>query len=470
MIGVLCCAGVMGLGSGEVEGGITGVTEVGLGGDTPAIIVSGGFGEDALTFSDRTHQHNGAAFSGGVLSTTGTEIVPLPNYLLGQDYVRFANNARENDPYSATVTADAPLHWYLLLDNRVNGPAGNNSSPNTTDAELGGALQWVLDGGWERVNTGISPGNQGDYTGVDEGGNAVGAGQGLNQFYSVWTQPLTSTSIVVQSNGIGGNNMISLVGSTEGAGPPPPPEPPDPPVPFASPTFALVDIGATDGRPEPGAAEDLLNPGVAQHGGGLANQNGPLLPETILLAGGDAFTIEVDNVDQTGAPVGNLDWRDAGDGVGGDPPFEQPLVKLGEDFVKNNGGIVRVKMVLPAGAFDVTSFHVDARFDQADNIQIFVDDAATDGYVDTGIVASADVLIGGVNELSTADMLGVAADFTVISDGVNPVMIVFDGRQGTDVEVPFNGLAINSRIIPEPASLGLLGLGSFALVRRRRVV
>ena len=47
----------------EARGGITGVTEAGLGGDTPAIIEQN-FNEDSLTFSDRTHQHNGAAFDG----------------------------------------------------------------------------------------------------------------------------------------------------------------------------------------------------------------------------------------------------------------------------------------------------------------------------------------------------------------------------------------------------------------------
>ncbi|MGI9242750.1 MAG: PEP-CTERM sorting domain-containing protein [Verrucomicrobiales bacterium] len=192
---------------------ILSVIETGLGGDAAAIPVDGGFAEDALTFSDRTHEHNGAAFDAGtnLLSTSGTNIVPLPSYLVGGDYVRFANNARDNSPYSAVVTTDSPSLWYLLIDNRIDAVAGNNSSPNTSDPVLGGSLQWVLDGGWTRVNTGISPDGQADYTGVDEGGDGSGAGQGLNQFYSVYTLAGASDSVTVMSNGIGGNNMISLV-------------------------------------------------------------------------------------------------------------------------------------------------------------------------------------------------------------------------------------------------------------------
>jgi hypothetical protein len=193
---------------------IVSVTETNLGADSPAIIVNNGFAEDALTFSDRTHNHNGAAFDAntGLLSTTGSVIVPLPGYLLGADYVRFANNARDNANYSAVVNADTQSTWYLLLDNRINGPASNTSSPNNTDPVLGGTFQWVIDGGWTRVNTGISPNGQADYTGVDEsgGGHGVGPGVSLNQFYSVWTKTATSVSVTVSNNGVGASNMISL--------------------------------------------------------------------------------------------------------------------------------------------------------------------------------------------------------------------------------------------------------------------
>ena len=192
------------------------IVETGLGG-TPAaaFILSEAFLDTALAFVDRAHVHKAAAFDSGsnTLSTTGDLIVPLPSYLIGQPYVKFANNARNLADYSATVTASEPVQWYLLLDNRTNGPEVSTSSPNTTDPELGGSLQWVLDGGWQRVNTGISPDGQGDYTGVDEGGEG-----GLNQFYAVYTLPVASTEVTVSNTGVGGN-MISLVAVSAGVTP-----------------------------------------------------------------------------------------------------------------------------------------------------------------------------------------------------------------------------------------------------------
>ena len=185
------------------------ISEEGIGGDSPAIIEPS-FGEESLTFSDRTHQHNGAAFDiDGNLSITGNEIIDLPDYLIGGDYIRFANNARDNSPYTAYVEADGITTWYLLVDNRLDGPAGNKNSPNNTDPVLGGNLQWIIDDGWVRVNTGISPNGLPDYTGVDESGDGFGPGQGLNQFYSVYS--ITGDSVTIRGQGIGGSNMMSLV-------------------------------------------------------------------------------------------------------------------------------------------------------------------------------------------------------------------------------------------------------------------
>ena len=133
----------LGLSAGISQAAITSVVETGRGADAAALIENGAFAEDALTFSDRTHEHNGAAFdAGGLLSTVGANIIDLPGYLVGGDYVRFANNARENVGYTAVVTADSPTDWFLLVDNRIDAAAGNNNSSNTTDPVLGGSLQW----------------------------------------------------------------------------------------------------------------------------------------------------------------------------------------------------------------------------------------------------------------------------------------------------------------------------------------
>ena len=569
------------------HGGIVQVTETGIGGDAPAIIANN-FGEESLSFSDRTHQHNGAAFdpATGSLSTSGLAVIGLPEYLLGGNYIRFANNARENNPYSALVEADGPTAWYLLVDNRLDGFAGDTSSPNSTDPAIGGSLQWIVDDGWQRVNTGISPNGQADYTGVDEGGNAVGAGFGLNQFYSVYT--LAGVSVTIRGQGIGGSNMLSLVAGSSldrdvpirsfnapgivsagdsaelrwaihpdaslatispglgsvlpatdenGAGSLPvtplvsttytltveSPEgsetkdarievsliesfefspntlissgepvtlnwkvrpdvnatitgvgpvnestdanglgsivvtPAEATVYTLSVTgndaggetetgsralsvfvlpagtnFALLDIGATGGRPEPGAL------GGIQLGAATDGQNGVnMLPISLTSETGVPFTIAIDNISPEGVPVGRLDWRDRGDGPG------TPETLLVEDFVKNNAGMVRVRLGgLPAGDYEVVSYHFDPDFDQCESIAVLVSDANGDA-VDTGVRGSAfmspSVTVAGLSADLLADHVSV---FSFRSDGVNEVSLYFDGRDAVDREVPLDALRI----------------------------
>ena len=46
--------------------------------------------------------------------------------------------------------------------------------------------------------------------------------------------------------------------------------------------------------------------------------------------------------------MGGLDWRDCGNGILADI-FGLPLIKVGEDLVKNNQGVIRVTLSdLPA--------------------------------------------------------------------------------------------------------------------------
>jgi hypothetical protein len=569
------------------HGGIIKVTETGIGGDAPAII-SSDFGEESLSFSDRTHQHNGAAFdpATGSLSTSGLAVIGLPEYLLGGNYIRFANNARENNPYSALVEADGPTAWYLLVDNRLDGFAGNTSSPNSTDPAIGGSLQWIMDDGWQRVNTGISPNGQADYTGVDEGGNAVGAGFGLNQFYSVYT--LSGVTALIRGQGIGGSNMLSLVAGasldrdvpirsfnapplvssgdsaelrwaihpdaslatiTPGVGSVLPAtdengagtvvvnpavstvytltvESPEgnetkdaritvrliesfefnpktlsssgDPVTLswqvrpdaqatitgvgpvdgftdanglgsmvvtpaqstaytlsvvandaagetetgnqalsvavipAGTNFALLDIGATGGRPEPGAL------GASQVGAAANGQNGLNLPPTSLTSEtGVSFTIAIDNISPEGVAVGRLDWRDRGDGPG------TPETLLIEDLVKNNEGMVRVSLAgLPAGDYEVVSYHFDPTYAQCESIAVLVSDA--NGIaVDTGLRGSAfvepPVPVAQLSGDFLADHVNI---FAFRSDGINEVSLYFDGRDAVDREVPLDALRI----------------------------
>lgn len=222
---------------------IVSVVESNLGADAPAIIVNGGggggFNEDVLALADRDHQYNGPrfsdAFGAGTLLPVGVGFpestvvnVPLPSYLIGGDYVRFANNARDNVGYSAVVTADSPKDWYLLIDNRWDGPNAANDGSFFNDPVLGGKLQWVLDDGWQRVDTGINPPlvpaflPTGDYVALDEfqnsDPNTLGVGPGIlvDNFFAVYKRSHL-TSVTLGSLEMSGATMYGLVAVPEPA-------------------------------------------------------------------------------------------------------------------------------------------------------------------------------------------------------------------------------------------------------------
>ena len=349
-------------------GDILSVVETGLGGDAAAIIENGTFGEDALTFSDRTHQHNGAAYNSadGLLSTSGDVIVPIPSYLVGADYVRFANNARENIGYSAEVTASEPYDWYLMIDNRGDGPNANPNGPNTTDPVLGGTFQWVLDGGWVRVNTGIMPNGQADYTGIDESGNGVGPGAGLNQFYAIYTLE-NQTSVTVGNNGFSGN-MIALAGKPTAMEPP-------------SGIISVVETGIGGDTPaviEHGSfGEDALffsdrthqhNGAAYDSGSGLLSTSGDMIvPLPDYLVGGDYVRFANNARDNAGYSAvvtasESFDWYllidNRGDGLAGNtssPNSTDPVLGGTFQWVLD-GGWARVNTgLMPNGQADYTA-------------------------------------------------------------------------------------------------------------------
>ena len=585
---------------------ITTVVETGLAADVAAAITDN-FAEDANSYVDRTsanaapngHQHNGPAFnsSTGLLSTTGDLIVGLPSYLIGKDYIRFANNARDNAGYQAVVTTDTPSTFYVLIDNRTNGPNTAAAKTNTTDPTLGGSLQWVIDGGWIRMNTGLSPNGQGDFTAVDETGDGVGPGVRLNNFMSVYKFPTIATTVTVKNTIYAGNNIavvavptappavpiVSYVASpitilpggsaslswlisrtatsaginqgigsilpltdANGAGSvvvnPPvnttytltvntptgnntlpatvtvqplatftatrqridPGESvvlnwrvrPDAMVSIdgigsvkaqtdpvtgigsrtvqptvttdyvlraeaegltnsagvsvvlrpAGQSFALIDIGATGGRVEPGAVNSRTIGAAADPVNGMA------LPATTLLADtGAEFTLAVDNVDPDGNEVGSIDWRDRGDS----PVL--PLNRLLEDMVKNNAGLIRVSLgQLPAGTYDVTSYHVDVANSQTDQIRILVTDA-NGVATDTTVTANAswpghpaNTGAPTITGITPGRAVSHQANFRIKSNGTDDVLIYFDSRTTpVDIELPLNGLQL-SQLPPRP--------------------
>jgi hypothetical protein len=188
----------------------------------------------------------------------------------------------------------------------------------------------------------------------------------------------------------------------------------------------------------------------------------------VIDTGAGFISVMIDDTNAAGADVGGIDWRDRGNSSNG----AADLVMLGEDFVKNNLGIIRLTLFgLPAGLYEMTSYHLDADFDQAEQINIMVNTG--EGFVDTEAMASADFLIGGVNSLTTDNILGTSATFSFLANGADNVTILFDSSQSPDDEVPLNGFRLNFQgvQIPEPATatLGLMAIGALATrVRRRR--
>ena len=144
----------------------------------------------------------------------GLESVPatngFPAYLEDQQYVWFLQDVRHYTNYSCTVTVDCPSTFYLLVDNRVNDylPESTYDDPTFGPPDT----QWVLDDGWKRVNTGLTPlltpTTAGDYLAIDEGNNGT-----LNQIYAVYAKTLNKPGSVTLGTEFDGN-IYCLVVST----------------------------------------------------------------------------------------------------------------------------------------------------------------------------------------------------------------------------------------------------------------
>ncbi|HUT32729.1 MAG TPA: PEP-CTERM sorting domain-containing protein [Planctomycetota bacterium] len=198
---------------------------------------------------------------------------------------------------------------------------------------------------------------------------------------------------------------------------------------LAVPFEVVIDIGPPLGQVEAGAVAS----------GGYANlQNGQNLATTALTTpGGDPFTLAINNLNAAGSPIGGIDWRDRGNAG------TASLLRLGEDFVKNNLGIVRVTLGnIPAGSYAVNSYHIDPDNTQCEAIKVLLSDASTAGFWDTGARGNANISAGGVGGLSTGEVTASGASFFFTSNGTDDVVILFDGSTAADDETPLNGISI----------------------------
>jgi hypothetical protein len=147
---------------------------------------------------------NGAP-AGGPPYTKG-----FPAYLEGQPYVWLLQDVRHYTNYACTVKVDQPATLYLLVDNRVNDYREESSYDDPVFGPPD--TQWILDDGWQRTNTGltpvVTPTNAGDYVGIDEGNNGT-----INQIYAVYAKTLTKPGSVTLRTELDGN-IYCLVIST----------------------------------------------------------------------------------------------------------------------------------------------------------------------------------------------------------------------------------------------------------------
>lgn len=155
---------------------------------------AGTFGDLAPAFVDRNHRYMDDSAGG----------LPLPSYLLGQEYILSGNDNRDNATYRLDVTVAAPSIVYMLIDNRLSD--GDNATPPTFDATH---MQWILDEGWTPTATGSN--RAGNPATPDEVGLDEGADGAVNQWYSVYEKEVAAGTFSLLQADNGGRNMYGAV-------------------------------------------------------------------------------------------------------------------------------------------------------------------------------------------------------------------------------------------------------------------
>ncbi|MBN2507691.1 MAG: tandem-95 repeat protein [Verrucomicrobia bacterium] len=153
----------------------------------------GYFGDMAPAFVDRRHAFFAASAT-----------VPIPAYLINQEYIMCGNDNRDNASYLLDVTVSKPVTAYMLIDNRLAD--GNLDDPPTFDATH---MQWMLDEGWAPVQTGnnrnANP-NAPDEVGIDESADGD-----LEGWYSVYSKAFPAGTFQIKQADNAGRNMYGVV-------------------------------------------------------------------------------------------------------------------------------------------------------------------------------------------------------------------------------------------------------------------
>lgn len=154
----------------------------------------GVFGHQAPAFVDRNHRY----------VDDPANSLPLPGYLVGNEYILSGNDNRDNATYRLDVTVAAPSTVYMLIDNRLSDTVG--TTPPTFDATH---MQWILDQGWSATANGL---NRTQNAGVpDEIAFDEGADGTVNQYYSVYEKDFPAGAFSLFQADNAGQNMYGVV-------------------------------------------------------------------------------------------------------------------------------------------------------------------------------------------------------------------------------------------------------------------
>jgi len=168
------------------------------------------FGNWAPGFVDRNHRYTNASTAAAAVQ------VPLPPYLVGQEYIMSGNDNRGLAAYRLDVFVNQNVVVYMLIDNRLGAPNSSNADPPSFGPTK---MQWILDEGWTPVTNGINRTqnmNVPDEVGFDEA-----ADNDHDQWFSVYSKLVTTGSFQLKQPDNDGQNMYGVV--VVPASPPPVP-------------------------------------------------------------------------------------------------------------------------------------------------------------------------------------------------------------------------------------------------------
>lgn len=159
------------------------------------------FGPGVPCFVDRAHTHVAA-----------TPDLPIPDYLLGGEYIMSGNDNRDNASYELAITVSDAAVVYMLIDNRL--PDGVNTTPPNYNYGID-PVDWTVEMAWMGTE-GFKPVLNGlnrtsDPTWPDEIGVDEGADGSVNQYYSIYSKVVPAGTFRIYQADNAGRNMYAVV-------------------------------------------------------------------------------------------------------------------------------------------------------------------------------------------------------------------------------------------------------------------